>query len=131
MKQLLLFAITFLSFFVANAADTSTVNVIVPVGQTIKSDSLKVVDAITNNEISATVTGVSIQNSSPSIATVSYLSRTISVMRVAPGSGTAILSCRVSYTDPGDGLQKSEDKVIIINYTIAGTPHGVTLQVFD
>lgn len=126
MKQFLLTAIILLVSFFCFAADTTTV--VLSAGQNIKSDSIKVIDQVTNNEITASITSVSIQNSNPEVAAVSYLSRVIKITRVKAGSGTASISCRVSYVDPGDGLQKTEDRTIIINYTVIGTPHGIKLS---
>ena len=131
MKKLLLIVFSLCTFFAVKASDTTNVTAVLAIGETVKSDSLLVLDKVTSNPITASVTGVSIQNSNPAAATVSYINRVVTISRVGAGSGTATLSCRVTYTDPGDGLQKSEDKVVLINYTVAGEPHGINISLFN
>jgi tartrate dehydratase alpha subunit/fumarate hydratase class I-like protein len=123
-KIILLLSIVLTSFF-ASASDTTSVTV--QVGAS-KYSAINVKDAVTGNYLSATITNVSVQNNTPALATVAPNNSTsIKITGVAAGSGTAIVSCHISYTDPGDGLLKSEDKTITLSYTVVGVPNGAKL----
>jgi hypothetical protein len=126
MKKLLL-AIIVLFSITANASDTSFVSVQYLAS---KSTSLQVVDAVTNGILSATFSGVTVQNNNPSVATVTVSNtKTITVSGLAAGSGTAVISCHVNYVDIGDGQSKSEDKIIVVSFTVLpAPPHGVKLS---
>lgn len=128
MKKLLLIAIASMFSFWANAAgDTTTVSVQVGAGS--KFSAINVLDQITGNYVSATVTSVSVQNNNPEVASVTATtSNAVKVTAIAAGSGTAVVSCHLSYVDPGDGLTKSEDKTIVVAFTVIAAPHGVRLS---
>ena len=66
----------------------------------------------------------------PEIANIDTATNAMSIRiaRISGGKGTALLTCHVTYIDPGDGLQKSEDKTIVISYSVTGSPHGVKLS---
>lgn len=127
MKKLLLITFLFVSIF-ANATDTTTVSVTLEAGKVTESAPILVIDNITGAQVEATVSNIVIQNNNPSVATVSPYASSIKITRVGVGSGTATVSCKVSYTDAGDGLSKYETKTIIINYTVIGAPNGVKLS---
>lgn len=129
MKKLILSLSIILVSIYANAAATDTASVTIQVGVS-KYSAINVKDAVTGNYLSATITNVSVQNSNPEFATVVLNPNnptSIKITGVAAGSGTAIVSCNISYTDPGDGLLKSEDKTITLSYTVSGVPHGSKL----
>lgn len=114
---------------IVNAADTTKVTV--QVGSGSKFSAINVIDKVTGNYVTATITNVSVQNLNPELATVSPNDPNPIVIKVSPikaGSGTAIVSCQVDYVDPGDGLQKSETKSIVISYTVIAAAHGVRLS---
>lgn len=127
MKKVLFFIAIVFSIY-AKAADTTFVTV----NNVAKTATITVVDKVTGSTLNANVSNIIIQNNNPEFATVSTNAinpRAIDVSPVASGSGTATVNCHVVYTDPGDGLQKSEDKVIVIAYTVTYTPpHGSKLS---
>lgn len=137
MKKHLLFllfaAITFLS---ASATappmpSTDTASVSLQVGGNTKFGTINVIDSTTGNFLTATISSIVIQNNNPEIATVSQNNATsVKAVAVSAGTGTAIVSCNISYVDPGDGLQKNQTKSAVVSYTVTGTPHGagLTLQ---
>jgi hypothetical protein len=131
MKKLITLAIILALSQVLNAtpaADTTAVTAQIGAGS--KYATITVLDQTTGTPLSATISNVSVQNNNPEIATVSTTGNPnqIKVAAVATGSGSATVSCHVVYTDPGDGLQKSENRTIIINYTVIGAPHGAKLS---
>lgn len=134
MKQLLLILLVSLTIN-ANAkteSDTATVTVQVGYGQ--KTATLNLVDSATGSILTgASIVSVAIQNAHPEIISLSssYNSGVWSIKAdpVGGGSGTALLSCKGTYTDPGDGLQKTESKTIVISYTVIyNPPHGTKLS---
>jgi transcriptional regulatory protein LevR len=132
MKKLLLFVALFACSLFAKAALSDTV--FVSVGNMSKSSVINVVDKVTGSLTSANVTNMAVQNNNPEYATVvpspsDTWGKTVLISPVASGSGTAVVSCHVTYVDAGDGLSKSEDKTIVIAYTVVFTPpHGVKLS---
>lgn len=109
------------------AADTTTVTI--QLGETVKYATVRVVDATTGDIIPATVSGLTVVNNNPEVATVTNTTTSeVKVVRVADGSGTATVSCTVNYVDPGDGLKRVETKTIVVAYTVVGTPHGAKLS---
>lgn len=131
MKKIIALASLLLVLSLQSFASDSTTAVI-PTGMTVKSAALRIVDNVTGTFLSATVSNIVIENSNPEIATVTVDTSSslpiIKVTRVSGGSGTASVTCHISYTDPGDGLQKSEDKTIVISFTVTGAPHGAKLS---
>lgn len=127
MKKIILIAFLFVSMF-ASANDTTVVNLQVGAGN--KFATITVVDEITGDAIPSTVTNVIVQNNNPELATIILTASpgVIKATGLAAGSGAAVVSCNVSYVDPGDGLQKNESKTIVIKYTVIGAPHGVKLS---
>jgi hypothetical protein len=132
MKKLLLIAIVSISCLIAGATPVDTVSVSVQVGGASKSSAMNVVDMVTGSALTANITNVSIQNSNPETAKVSVNTantREIIVSPIAGGFGTATVSCHVTYVDAGDGLLKSEDKTVVISYTVIyNPPHGAKLS---
>jgi hypothetical protein len=129
MKKLFLLTAIVLTSFFAQAQDTTHVTVQVGAGS--KYASINVVDKVTGNYVSATITNVTVQNNNPEFATVApnpSNPNSIRVTAVAEGNGTALVSCAVSYVDPGDGQTKNESKTIVVSYTVIGAPHGVKLS---
>jgi hypothetical protein len=129
MKKLFLFIAIVLTSFFAQAQDTT--NVTAQVGAGSKYASINVVDKVTGNYVSATITNVTVQNNNPEFATAAPNPNNPNSIRVTPvaeGSGTAVVSCTVSYVDPGDGQTKTENKTIVISFTVIGAPHGVKLS---
>lgn len=129
MKKLLSAFLLLTLAFVCKAGDTT--NVTITVGAVSKYATINVVDALNGTAVAATISNVSVQNNNPSIATVGLntnAANSIKITAVTAGSGTATVTCHVVYTDSGDGLQKSEDKTIVIAYTVTGSPHGVKLS---
>lgn len=125
---LLLLAVIF-SMSVKAAADTTALSLQVGAGS--KYGYLNVIDLVTGSGIATTVTNIVVQNNNPELATItaspSISPTAIAATAIAPGNGTATVTCHLQYTDPGDGLQKSEDKSTIVSYTVIGSPHGVKL----
>jgi hypothetical protein len=129
MKKLLALAIILTISFASKATDSTFLTL--QVGGSIKNAFIGVVDQVTGAQLSATITNVSVQNNNPELATVvvnPLISNGIKATAVAAGTGTAVVSCNVSYVDPGDGQTKTENKTIIISYTVIGAPHGVKLS---
>jgi hypothetical protein len=129
MKKLFLFTAIVLTSFFAQAQDTTSVTAQVGAGS--KYASINVVDKVTGNYVSATITNVTVQNNNPEFATVAPNPNNPNSIRVTPvseGNGTALVSCNVSYVDPGDGQTKNEAKTIVISYTVIAAPHGVKLS---
>lgn len=128
-KLLFLFSITLLT---CSAFANDTTRVSVQVGAQ-KSGTIYIRDQVTGVFLSGVISNIVIQNYNPTIATVELGSavNSVKVNGVAAGSGSAIVSCQVTYTDPGDGLQKTETKSIVVSYTVtnqvASSPHGVKL----
>lgn len=125
MKKLLLITFLIVSIF-ASANDTTVVNLQVGAGS--KYSAINVKDAVTGNIVSATITNVVVQNNNPEFASVTVNANVIKATAVSAGSGTAAVSCNVSYVDPGDGQTKNESKTIVISYTVLAAPHGVKLS---
>jgi hypothetical protein len=127
MKKIILFFGIVLASLSSSAADTTHVSV--QVGGLSKFAAIAVTDIVTGNNVVATITDIVVQNNNPSVATVTNSSgNTIRVVPVLEGSGTAVVSCNVSYVDPGDGQTKNEAKTIVVSYTVIGAPHGVKLS---
>jgi hypothetical protein len=129
MKKLLSIAIIILLSISTNAQDTTHVTVQVGAGS--KYASINVVDKVTGSYVSATITNVTVQNNNPEFATVApnpSNPNSIRVTAVAEGNGTALVSCNVSYVDPGDGQTKNEAKTIVISFNVIAAPHGVKLS---
>lgn len=132
MKNVILFIALCGTFLAAQAADTTYVNL--QVGASAKTSPLAVVDSTTGDVITANISNVVIDNSHPEIISITSQyyqggAYTIKATPVSGGSGIAKVTCHVVYTDPGDGLQKSEDKVIVIAYAVTYTPpHGAKLS---
>lgn len=129
MKKLVLIAIVCLTsvFAIASPVDSTTLNL--QVGAS-KYSILNVVDKVTGNYVTVTITNVSVQNNNPELATFSpspNSSNSIKATGVAAGAGTAVFTYHISYVDAGDGLTKSEDKVVNVSYSVSGDPHGVKL----
>ena len=129
-----LFICTLLLAFGASAsaapsADTATLTLQIGAGS--KYAGINVIDQVTGVAITpVTISNVVVQNNNPELATIIQNPSNTSGLKATPiaaGSGTALVTCHVVYTDPGDGLQKSEDKSILLSYTVSGTPHGVRL----
>jgi hypothetical protein len=115
----------------AKAAATDTTVLSMQVGGSVKNAYLAINDLITGTAINATFSNVVVQNNNTDIATIivnPLISNGIKATPLIAGSGTAVVSCHVSYTDPGDGQQKSEDKTIVIAYAVTGAPHGIKLS---
>jgi hypothetical protein len=132
-KASLLFAalLMFSLYVLAEKPLVDTTTVTVQVGSSSKYAAINVIDLVNGNYVNATVTNVSVQNNNPEIATVAPNptdNRSIRVSPIAAGTGTAVVSCHLSYVDPGDGLTKSEDKTITIAFTVIASPHGVKLS---
>jgi hypothetical protein len=132
MKKLLSILIVSIFYFHANAT-TDTVFVSIMVGGASKTAYINVVDKVTDSVILlSSVSGVTIENSHPELASVlvsESSQRRIVVSPIAGGKGYATVLCHVTYTDAGDGLIKSEDKTIIVAYTVIyNPPHGVKLS---
>jgi hypothetical protein len=111
------------------AADTTALSLQVGAGS--KYSAINVVDLVTGSFVSATISNLSVQNNNPELATVGVNptnSQGLVATAIAPGTGTATVSCHLQYTDPGDGQLKSEDKSTVISYTVVGSPHGVKLS---
>lgn len=127
MKKLLLIAIVSIFAFTAHASDTTSVSVDVGV---FKSSYLGLNDQVTGTNLNATYSNITVSNPTPGIATVAQNGTlsSIKVTGIAPGTGYATVTCTASYVDPGDGLQKTEQKSIVIAYTVVGTPHGAKLS---
>jgi hypothetical protein len=127
MKNILTTLLVIFSFGLsALASDTTKVSIQVGAGS--KFSAINVVDKVTGNYISATITNVTVQNQNPELATVTINDpTTVKVTAIKAGTGTAVVSCHLEYTDPGDGLQKSEDKSMVISYTVIAAAHGVGL----
>jgi hypothetical protein len=127
MKHFLLILLSVIVFAGANArSDTAFVSL--QVGGVTKASTITVVDSITGSPLSSSISNVVVQNINPEFANVALLSgTTVKAAPVAAGTGTAIVSCNVSYVDPGDGLQKNQTKSVLLSYTVTGTPHGANL----
>lgn len=115
----------------ATPPDTSFVSV--QVGGSSKTTYLNILDKVTDSLMAtAILSNITIENSNPDYASIlpsTSNPRRLVITPIAGGTGTAIVSCHVTYTDPGDGLQKSEDKTIVIAYTVIyNPPHGVKLS---
>lgn len=132
MKQLILLSAIVLTSFFSKAAPSDTTSLTVQVGAGSKFAPINIIDQVNGNYVSATITNVSVQNNNPELATVVPNPSNQTVIKataIAAGTGTAIVSCHVSYVDPGDGLTKSEDKIMVISYTVIAAPHGVKLSI--
>lgn len=128
MKKLLLITFLFTTIF-ASATDTTLVNL--QVGAASKFASIYVSDNVTGSNVQATISNAVVQNNNPEVATVipnPYNATSIKATAVSAGTGTAVVSCNVSYVDPGDGQTKNESKTIVIKYTVIAAPHGVKLS---
>lgn len=118
------------SIAMAAPAPPDTVAITMQYGASAKYGSINLIDQVNGNYIAPTaITNLVIQNQNPDVAAVTMSTTTsVKVAAVAGGTGTATVSCHVVYTDPGDGLQKSEDKTIVVAYTVNYTPpHGAKL----
>lgn len=132
MKKLLSIAVLVFAFsLVAKAAPSDTTSLSLQIGAGSKYAGISVIDQVTGTAITpVTISNVVVQNNNPELATIIQNPSNPSGLKATPiaaGSGTALVTCHVVYTDPGDGLQKSEDKSILLSYTVSGTPHGVRL----
>jgi hypothetical protein len=129
MKKVILFLAIVLTSYFANASDTTTVSIQVSAGS--KYAPINIVDQVSGNYVSATITNVAVQNNNADIATVAPNPTNTTIIKVTgvkAGTGTAVVSCHISYVDAGDGQTKSEDKTIVVSYTVIAAPHGVRLS---
>lgn len=127
MKKVLFLIAIVSAFSLCSFAQQDTMSLALQMSSSYRYSSVNVVDKVTSNYVSATVTSMTVQNNNPEIATVVLnpnSANSIKAGGVAVGTGTAVVSCHVVYTDPGDGLQKSEDRQVLITYTVSGSPHG-------
>lgn len=132
MKKFLLIALVSMFAYSVNAAPADTTSLTVQVGAGSKFAPINIVDKVTGNYVSATITNVTVQNNNPELATIipnPSDPTSIKATAVTAGNGTAVVSCHITYVDPGDGLHKSEDKSITITYTVIAAAHGVRMAV--
>lgn len=130
MKKALSILLLILFIGMTTKAATDTASLSLQVGAS-KYSAINVTDLVTGGYISATISNLSVQNNNPEFATVGVNPTNAQVLvatGVAPGNGTATITCHLQYTDAGDGQLKSEDKTIVIAYTVIGSPHGVKLS---
>jgi hypothetical protein len=127
MKKTLILLFVLCAFIIkSSAADTTKISI--QVGGGSKFSAINVVDKVTGNFVSATITNVSVQNLNAELATVTLSDpTTVKLTPIKGGNGIAVVNCHLEYVDPGDGLQKSEDKAIVISYTVIAAAHGVSL----
>lgn len=131
MKKALSILLVILFIGMTTKAATDTASLSLQVGAGSKYSAINVTDLVTGSYISATISNLSVQNNNPEFATIGVNPTNAQVLvatGVAPGNGTATVICHVQYTDAGDGQLKSEDKTIVIAYTVIGSPHGVKLS---
>jgi hypothetical protein len=129
MKHLLLILIISISL---NSFASDTTFVTLQVGAGSKFAPINVVDKVTGNYVAATITNVAVQNNNPEFATVipnPTNQNVIKATAITAGKGAATVSCNVTYVDAGDGLQKNENKIIVISYTVVGAPNGTKLSI--
>jgi hypothetical protein len=126
MKKTLILLFVLCAFIKASAADTTKISI--QVGGGSKFSAINVVDKVTGNFVAATISNVSVQNLNAELATVTLSDpTTVKLTPIKGGNGVAVVNCHLEYVDPGDGLQKSEDRAVVISYTVAAAPHGVSL----
>jgi hypothetical protein len=131
MKKLIVLSLILIAFTLKSAATDSTG---VSLSGASKSAGINSIDLITGYGVATTISSISVQNNNPEIATITSIAFNcntntgIKATPVTNGNGTATVTCHVNYTDPGDGLPKSEDKIIVISYTVTGSPHGIKLS---
>lgn len=99
-----------------------------------KSGSFVIKDAVTNTTLSANYSNLQFSNSNPEFATfqpnssVSDPESMVKGFPLAVGSGTVVITVDVTYTDPGDGVQRTETKTLSKTFEVTGTPHGANLE---
>lgn len=102
------------------------------IGQ-ILGGNLKLIDAVTGNEVSATFSNQQVsQNTNPDAANI-FVNPTdqnrINAQGLAVGSGTVQISAHADYVDAGNGLPQSHDFTITKTFEVVGNPNGVTFVV--
>lgn len=99
-----------------------------------KSKNFTLRDATNNAPISANYSNLQFSNSNPASATFQADSGApdpeslVKAIPVAVGSGTVAITVDVTYTDPGDGVQRTETKTLTKTFEVTGTPHGANLE---
>src|SRR5574339_430446 len=86
------------------------INLVVGAGH--KFAALNLVDNANGNFISATFSNQSVSNDHTEFAVIEINPSnpdSVSAIGLTPGAGIVIISAHADYTDPGDGLNHSED----------------------
>lgn len=100
-----------------------------------KASSFILRDSVNNSLLSATYSNLQFSNSNPSVATFQANSSApdpesiVKASSLAVGSGTVVITVDVTYTDPGDGVQRTETKTLTKTFEVTGTPHGANLDI--
>lgn len=100
----------------------------------LKTGSFILKDPTTNQVLTTGYSNLVLNNSNPEVANFQADSTSpdpeskIKATPAAVGSGNLTISVDVTYTDPGDGVQRTETKSMTKTFEVAGTPHGASLE---